>query len=161
VELVGVELIGAVLSMSCIGGLGAVLLRLRSHDRLAAARDRALIAAIRDEIRGASGLLRPTPHTAAAPPHRGLQRLPVVKVPPIVHHIVDVPRDADTPKGALVTVEFSSDERFDSTGGRWLAQVMNASRTASALPRDDTPPPPGQRTPVLPPPSSSGLRNRR
>jgi hypothetical protein len=163
VDVVGIEIVGVALTMLCGVGVSFTLFRLRAHDRRAAARERALIAAVRDEIQAVSGFLARAPHalTASAPAHRGLQRLPVVKVPPIVHRIVDAPRDADTPPGALVTVEFSSDERFDSTGGRWLDQVMNASRTASALPSDDTPPPPGQRTPVLPPPSSSGLRHRR
>jgi hypothetical protein len=162
VDVVGAEIVGVALTMLCGAGMSFTLFRLRAHDRRAAARERALIAAVREEIQAVSTCLGHAPPalTASVPEHRGFQRLPLLKAPQIAHRLLDGPREATKPPGALVTVEFTSDEHRDSPSDRWLAQVLRASRTPNAPPADDTPSPPGQRTPILPPPSSSGLRHR-
>lgn len=166
-ELVGAELVGAVLSMLFLGGWGAVLVRLRAHDRRAAARERALIAAVREEIRRASGLLAPAPHAITAPAGRELQRLPVTVLPSVDRHVGDSMRAPNTPSdwkedsGAIINIGFSADVGYDSTGWLWLQHVMDASRRKSEPLDDDTPAPMAQRTPVLPPPSSSRMQRRR
>jgi hypothetical protein len=88
---------------------------------------------------------------------------------PADRRVVEVTRDSAIPspspapslEGAIVTVEFSPDQRFDSTGGRWLKQVVSASRSASQPTDDDTPAPPGQRAPMLPPQSTPPSGPRR
>ena len=148
------EAIEIILTLWCALALGLVLHNLHANDRKALERAERTHRAMLDAL-GRAGIA-----PAAAPAYRGLQRLPLLKTPPMAHRLLDAPRDTDTSPGALVTVEFSSGERRDSPSDRWLAQVLSASRAANARPNDDTPPPPGQRTPILPPPSSSGLRHR-
>jgi hypothetical protein len=149
----------------------AAMLFLRVVDRRVAARDQALLTAV-DRLAGALAPLRVAlPPSAQASPARGLQRLPTTAFLPIVRRVVDVTRDSDTHAppmkdsiesgGAIINVEFSGDQRFDSTGGRWLQHVMDAPRSSSQPPGDDTPAPTAQRVPILPPPSSSPLRPSR
>jgi hypothetical protein len=112
---------------------------------------------------------------------------------PALRRVVDVTRDSTVPsasppppvEAAIVDVEFSPDERFDTTGGRWLKHVLEGTkqplsksprepercavwgvtpRAADRSLREDTPAPPGQRSPILQaedPPSSGSRRSLR
>jgi hypothetical protein len=169
VDLIVAAVVLLILSAAVFVGAGTVCLR--AVERRAAERDRALFA-LAERLAGALAPLRVVlPPSATAAPARGLQRLPTAAFPPIVRRVVDVTRESDTPAapmkdsiasgGAIVNVEFSGDQRFDSTGGRWLKEVLGASRSSSQPPVDDTPAPMAQREPILPSPSSSPLRPSR
>jgi hypothetical protein len=127
------------------------------------------------------GWSRAAGHVAAAPVHRGLQRMPVVVLPSVARRVVDVTRDPETPAspsrsegGAIVDVDLSVSITDDTTRGRWLRHVLGRSASPAPPPRthrrvqrlrlvrpvdvtceEDTPAPEAQRAPILPPPSSS------
>lgn len=141
------EAVAIILTMWCVLTLVLMLHSLRTIDRKAAERAERSHRATLDALARAGLCAAPSPRaprTGVAYPGRGLQRLPVLALP------LDT-RARETLAGAIVDVEFSAAEHFDSTAGRWLAQVMGASRGANERSDDDTPAPHAQRLPVLPP----------